>query len=96
MVGVGGLFSTQAPPLKWATQEIKNDKAHTMSSFCALPFVVISAVCGFTHGAAAAEFAQALADLNHAAQAITTSDAALEGKGALWTPGRIPSWSSAQ
>lgn len=96
MIRGGGLFSTQAPPLEWRTQEIKNDKAHTMFSFRALPFVVISAVCGFTHGAAAAEFAQALADLNHAAQAITTLEAALEGKGAPWTPGRIPSWSNAQ
>ena len=45
---------------------------------------------------AAAEFAQALADLQEAAQAITALEATLEAQGAPWTPGRIPSWSSDQ
>ncbi len=49
-----------------------------------------------SYSIAADEFADALASLQQAAKGIKDLETTLEGQGAPWTPGRIPTWSSDQ
>ena len=49
-----------------------------------------------SYAIAATEFAGALSALRSIAQDLSDLEAVLEEKGAPWTPGRIPTWSSAQ
>jgi capsule polysaccharide export protein KpsE/RkpR len=49
-----------------------------------------------SYAIAATEFEGALSELRSIAQDLSDLEAGLEEKGAPWTPGRIPTWSSAQ